>query len=44
MYAIRSYYDLEQKQAMVSDIAAQLANAQAVMVAEYRGVDVEAVV
>lgn len=35
--------NLEQKQAMVSEIAAQLANAQAVMVAEYRGVNVEAV-
>jgi len=35
--------NLEQKQAVVSEIAAQLADAQAVMVAEYRGVDVEAV-
>ena len=35
--------NLEQKQAIVSEIAAQLANAQAVIVAEYRGVDVEAV-
>jgi len=34
---------LEQKQAVVSEIAAQLADAQAVMVAEYRGVDVAAV-
>jgi large subunit ribosomal protein L10 len=35
--------NLEQKQAVVSEIAAQLANAQAVMIAEYRGVDVAAV-
>jgi len=35
--------NLEQKQAVVSEIAAQLADAQAVMVAEYRGVDVAAV-
>ena len=35
--------NLEQKQAIVSEIAAQLANAQAVLVAEYRGVDVAAV-
>jgi len=34
---------LERKQAVVSEIAAQLADAQAVMVAEYRGVDVAAV-
>ena len=32
---------LEQKQAMVSEIAAKLAGAQAVIVAEYRGLDVE---
>jgi len=31
---------LEQKQAMVSEVAARLANAQAVIVAEYRGLDV----
>ena len=35
--------NLEQKQAVVSGIAAQLASAQAVMIAEYRGVNVEAV-
>jgi large subunit ribosomal protein L10 len=35
--------NLEQKQAVVSGIAAQLANAQALMIAEYRGVNVEAV-
>lgn len=35
--------NLEQKQAVVSEIAAQLAGAQAVMIAEYRGVDVGAV-
>ena len=35
--------NLEQKQAVVSEIAAQLAEAQAVMVAEYRGVNVAAV-
>jgi len=35
--------NLEQKQAVVSGIAKQLANAQAVMIAEYRGVNVEAV-
>jgi large subunit ribosomal protein L10 len=32
--------NLEQKQAVVSEVAAQLANAQAVIVAEYRGLDV----
>src|SRR5438309_3404132 len=32
---------LEQKQAMVSEVAARLVNAQAVIVAEYRGLDVE---
>ena len=32
---------LEQKQAMVSEISARLALAQAVIVAEYRGLDVE---
>ena len=32
---------LEQKQAMVSEVAGRLANAQAVIVAEYRGLDVE---
>ena len=31
---------LEQKQAVVSEVAAQLASAQAVIVAEYRGLDV----
>jgi large subunit ribosomal protein L10 len=31
---------LEQKQAVVAEVAAQLANAQAVIVAEYRGLDV----
>jgi large subunit ribosomal protein L10 len=31
---------LEQKQAMVSEVAGQLARAQAVIVAEYRGLDV----
>jgi len=31
---------LEQKQAMVSEVAAKLAGAQAVIVAEYRGLDV----
>ena len=35
--------NLEQKQAVVSEIAAQLADAQALMIAEYRGVDVGAV-
>lgn len=35
--------NLEQKQAMVSDISGQLANAQAVIVAEYRGLDVGSV-
>ena len=35
--------NLEQKQAVVSEIAAQLTDAQAVMIAEYRGVNVEAV-
>ena len=34
---------LEQKQAMVSEVAARLAGAQAVIVAEYRGLDVERV-
>lgn len=33
----------EQKRAVVSEIAAQLASAQALIVAEYRGVNVEAV-
>ena len=32
---------LEQKQAMVSEVSAKLADAQAVIVAEYRGLDVE---
>ena len=32
---------LEQKQAMVSEVSAQLKGAQAVIVAEYRGLDVE---
>jgi large subunit ribosomal protein L10 len=32
---------LEQKQAMVAEVAAKLAGAQAVIVAEYRGLDVE---
>ena len=32
--------NLEQKQAVVSEVAAQLAKAQAVIVAEYRGLDV----
>jgi large subunit ribosomal protein L10 len=32
--------NLEQKQAVVSEVAAQLASAQAVIVAEYRGLDV----
>ncbi|HEX6296796.1 MAG TPA: 50S ribosomal protein L10 [Burkholderiales bacterium] len=32
---------LEQKQAMVSEVAAKLAGAQAVIVAEYRGLNVE---
>ena len=35
--------NLEQKQAVVSEIAAQLESAQAVIVAEYRGLDVGAV-
>jgi large subunit ribosomal protein L10 len=35
--------NLEQKQAMVSEVSAKLANAQAVIVAEYRGLDVERV-
>jgi len=35
--------NLEQKQAVVSEIAAQLAKAQTVIVAEYRGLDVGAV-
>jgi len=34
---------LEQKQAVVAEVAAQLAKAQAVIVAEYRGLDVGAV-
>ena len=34
---------LEQKQAVVSEVAAKLGNAQAVIVAEYRGLDVGAV-
>ena len=34
---------LEQKQAMVSEVSAKLANAQTVIVAEYRGLDVERV-
>jgi large subunit ribosomal protein L10 len=34
---------LEQKQAVVSEIASQLGSAQAVIVAEYRGLDVAAV-
>ena len=34
---------LEQKQAMVSEVAAKLTGAQAVIVAEYRGLDVEKV-
>ncbi len=34
---------LEQKQAMVSEVAAKLAGAQAVIVAEYRGLTVEGV-
>ncbi len=34
---------LEQKQAMVSEVSAELAHAQAVIVAEYRGLDVERV-
>jgi large subunit ribosomal protein L10 len=32
--------NLEQKQAVVAEVAAQLANAQTVIVAEYRGLDV----
>jgi large subunit ribosomal protein L10 len=32
---------LEQKQAMVSEVSGKLANAQALIVAEYRGLDVE---
>jgi len=35
--------NLEQKKAVVSEIASQLGNAQAVIVAEYRGLDVGAV-
>jgi large subunit ribosomal protein L10 len=35
--------NLEQKQAVVAEIAAKLASAQAVIVAEYRGLDVERV-
>ena len=35
--------NLEQKQAVVSEIAAQLGSAQAVIVAEYRGLDVSSV-
>ena len=34
---------MEQKQAMVAEVAAKLAGAQAVIVAEYRGLDVERV-
>ena len=34
---------LEQKQAVVTEIAAQLGNAQAVIVAEYRGLNVDSV-
>jgi large subunit ribosomal protein L10 len=34
---------LEQKQAMVSEVSAKLAGAQSVIVAEYRGLDVERV-
>ncbi|MBV8031538.1 MAG: 50S ribosomal protein L10 [Betaproteobacteria bacterium] len=34
---------LEQKQAMVSEVSAKLSSAQAVIVAEYRGLDVERV-
>jgi large subunit ribosomal protein L10 len=34
---------LEQKQAMVSEVSAKLAGAQAIIVAEYRGLDVERV-
>ncbi len=34
---------LEQKQAVVTEIAAQLSNAQALIVAEYRGLNVESV-
>lgn len=34
---------LEQKQAVVSEVSAKLANAQAVIVAEYRGIGVEKV-
>ena len=34
---------LEQKQAVVTEIAAQLGNAQALIVAEYRGLNVESV-
>ena len=32
--------NLEQKQAMVSEVSAQLKNAQAIVVAEYRGLEV----
>ena len=35
--------NLEQKQAVVSEVAVQLGKAQAVIVAEYRGLDVGAV-
>ncbi len=35
--------NLEQKQAVVAEVAARLASAQAVIVAEYRGLDVERV-
>lgn len=35
--------NLQQKEAVVSEIATQLAEAQALMIAEYRGVDVAAV-
>ena len=34
---------LEQKQAMVSEVATRLTGAQVVLVAEYRGLDVEKV-
>jgi large subunit ribosomal protein L10 len=34
---------LEQKQAVVTEVAAQLSNAQALIVAEYRGLNVESV-
>ena len=35
--------NLEQKQAVVSEVAARLGSAQAVIVAEYRGLDVGSV-